>query len=1188
MDAQRAEAVARTVRAIAEGFDERAGKLQQIIAADENAGLPLDEIADHVREAYTAADTWAGTTSREVVGAMNAASLITATQAGAVRKRWLATDDERTRPTHREAEGQTVHIAEPFRVGGHPLRFPHDPAGPVGETINCRCTMIYQQPERDFDAELDADLADLEAREGEWKARVRTPEGAEHYGQSIGSVIRPDAPDELLARNPSFAAGRASALGLPAPKPAKPKRERTASDEFGRRMTPKLWDAKERADEAGGRPIGKLDKQKGAGATLYDGEFPDGAADFVMSTFDRDDWPGGLVTVVDPYGTYINNGGDTLRVVGEIHDAEGAKVGKFERLVNMEEGRLTNEYLKLKPHVQGQGFAEAFYRHTEESVAAQGITEVAIHANLDVGGYAWAKRGFDWDAEERDPDEIAAMLRMRLSAIDWGEASPEQIAAREEMDRRLRVADTWDDVPSPAEMAAWGQEHQWTGHTRHGVEIPMWPGKAMMLDSAWHGVKPVGRGFEKKAEDPADWNRRVMASLPDAEKQFKPGDYYKPHDRETDLNLLLADLLLPPAEVEEKRRGFASRFARVGGFDPDEHPRDQRGRFLDKPGVVLPGGSRGRAIAVDDSGDVTVEREGGGTTVASADSLIDPEKEQPPPPVLPPPPPKPESVPKPGFEPTAPKRVLAAVEAAKARNPATTGVRALGRDAWVEQMQSDDWLATTARNRIRSFEADNANIRKELDQGFADWRVQDLVIQGHSEEEARRLAAERYPIPADEREWSEAEIVRGEGKIARERELIEANARQWSDQFDRQIAADGREAEGTLIHRDLYAADGGPSDAVMADLDAVIKAGRTVEQEARRRLKATHGKRVVALENQSNEQFDRMQEMEGGLRRAAFTEATGIADYSSWTATMHGYIREFSERGDTERANEARLALARNMKLYYDLDLDSIDNPDYQAARKRYRATADELTATRSGETRALAKARRAVLAELRPMGGEAPQLPWKDPDKHMSTLAGIGGQVATWKGAPLIGDDIDEDLRARIDNAMRAAHETYPADWNERLAASDAAPKQTMVVARGFAGTDGTLALSFEKAPWEGAPEELQVATHELGHFMERAVDGLKTMEWAYHWKRTTTKRKGGRTREGKNALTPIYGGDEDEVGSQDRFANHYVGKVYRDGPEAAWELFTTASESLFAGSPYVDGDEETAAWALGVLATL
>lgn len=55
---------------------------------------------------------------------------------------WLATDDDRTRTTHRYADGQRVPVTAPFNVGGFELRFPGDPSGPPQEVIQCRCTML--------------------------------------------------------------------------------------------------------------------------------------------------------------------------------------------------------------------------------------------------------------------------------------------------------------------------------------------------------------------------------------------------------------------------------------------------------------------------------------------------------------------------------------------------------------------------------------------------------------------------------------------------------------------------------------------------------------------------------------------------------------------------------------------------------------------------------------------------------------------------------------------------------------------------------------------------------------------------------------------------------------------------------------------------------------------------------------
>lgn len=57
-------------------------------------------------------------------------------------KVWLSTEDQRTRPTHVEADGQRTLLSSPFRVGGAQLLFPGDPRGPAQEIINCRCSLL--------------------------------------------------------------------------------------------------------------------------------------------------------------------------------------------------------------------------------------------------------------------------------------------------------------------------------------------------------------------------------------------------------------------------------------------------------------------------------------------------------------------------------------------------------------------------------------------------------------------------------------------------------------------------------------------------------------------------------------------------------------------------------------------------------------------------------------------------------------------------------------------------------------------------------------------------------------------------------------------------------------------------------------------------------------------------------------
>ena len=62
-------------------------------------------------------------------------------------KEWVAIQDERTRFTHAIASGQKTALESRFVVGGELLKFPGDPRGSAGNTINCRCAVIYTTPD---------------------------------------------------------------------------------------------------------------------------------------------------------------------------------------------------------------------------------------------------------------------------------------------------------------------------------------------------------------------------------------------------------------------------------------------------------------------------------------------------------------------------------------------------------------------------------------------------------------------------------------------------------------------------------------------------------------------------------------------------------------------------------------------------------------------------------------------------------------------------------------------------------------------------------------------------------------------------------------------------------------------------------------------------------------------------------
>ena len=136
--------------------DEVFGAVSKIIDSATTNGASIPDVAAQVEQLFDGTDVqkWknrARTVARtEVVGAYNGglhdafAMIVENDPDTAWVKHWLATEDQRTRPDHREADGQKVPWAQPFNVGGFPMMYPHDPEGPPQEVINCRCTLLLE------------------------------------------------------------------------------------------------------------------------------------------------------------------------------------------------------------------------------------------------------------------------------------------------------------------------------------------------------------------------------------------------------------------------------------------------------------------------------------------------------------------------------------------------------------------------------------------------------------------------------------------------------------------------------------------------------------------------------------------------------------------------------------------------------------------------------------------------------------------------------------------------------------------------------------------------------------------------------------------------------------------------------------------------------------------------------------
>ena len=135
----------------------------------------------------------------------------------------------------------------------------------------------------------------------------------------------------------------------------------------------------------------------------------------------------------------------------------------------------------LPKELQGKGVATRVNAQMYSFYRSLGVPTVRTHANIDVGGYTWARQGFTWDEVSGGParEQVRPILR-RLKDV----AKESGVDLSGEL-RRIEERIEAGDIPTPFELSEVGRSHQWDSNTGRKT----WVGKDAMLASDWYGVK---------------------------------------------------------------------------------------------------------------------------------------------------------------------------------------------------------------------------------------------------------------------------------------------------------------------------------------------------------------------------------------------------------------------------------------------------------------------------------------------------------------------------------------------------------------------------------------------------------------------------------------------------------------------------------------------------------------------------
>jgi GNAT superfamily N-acetyltransferase len=151
---------------------------------------------------------------------------------------------------------------------------------------------------------------------------------------------------------------------------------------------------------------------------------------------------------------------------------DGVPVGTFERGVDLGDKRVANGLFELNDNEQGKGIGSALTAAWEDEYRKQGIEVITLTANIDVGGYTWARLGFQFDGYAEAHNAASAIVeRFRMIG--------DEDAAQQAIEMIIAMEQDPSKPVLPADLARIG----WTP----GAED--WVGKQAMLNSEWEGVK---------------------------------------------------------------------------------------------------------------------------------------------------------------------------------------------------------------------------------------------------------------------------------------------------------------------------------------------------------------------------------------------------------------------------------------------------------------------------------------------------------------------------------------------------------------------------------------------------------------------------------------------------------------------------------------------------------------------------
>jgi hypothetical protein len=203
----------------------------------------------------------------------------------------------------------------------------------------------------------------------------------------------------------------------------------------------------------------------------------------------------------------IDTRGDEWIISGSL-EQDGEKIGDYNRSINWASKSAESAYFRLASGDRGQGVGKTLLASNVAMYQRLGLGGVDVHANIDVGGYAWAKYGYvpkpsSWRSLQSDIEESIDKLAggsLTYTASSWDELSSEQQGS---------IYDAWAEATHSefldSEIESWRDSGQALEDAKTNLAESQWHTKDWALEAV--------QGYIEKNPDVPFTDKQILDAM---------------------------------------------------------------------------------------------------------------------------------------------------------------------------------------------------------------------------------------------------------------------------------------------------------------------------------------------------------------------------------------------------------------------------------------------------------------------------------------------------------------------------------------------------------------------------------------------------------------------------------------------------------------------------------------------------